>query len=173
MIKKLSSILLWVFVIAVQLQLIYIYVQPSDVVVNVEKVFNEFEMKKELQQKVQSIEKTQKLVLDSLDVRLNQLEDMYNSAPETEKTNIESSYQQLRAYRDNKATVMQEELMKAAENFDDQIWNQLNGYLNDYGKSKGVNIIFGQYQNNVMYHTSEMDMTQEAIGFVNDRYQGQ
>lgn len=163
---------MWLFVIALQLQFIYIYVQPSDVVVDVEKVFNEFEMKKELQQKVQSIEKTQKSVIDSLDTKLKQIEDLYSSASETEKANIESAYQQLRGYRDNKATVMQEELMNAAENFDDQIWNQLNAYLNDYGKSKGVNIIFGQYQNNVMYHTSEMDMTQEAIGFVNDRYQG-
>lgn len=173
MLKKLPSILLWIFVIAIQLQLVYLYTQPEDIVVDVEKVFNDFEMKKELQEKIKSIEFTQKSVIDSLDMKLKQLENAYVSASEEDKKMIESQYQQLSAFRDNKAGKMQEELISAADNFDEQIWSQLNGYLNAYGKSQGVQIIFGHYQNNVMYHSQKMDRTEEAISYVNNKYQGQ
>lgn len=173
MLKKLPSILLWIFVIAIQLQLVYLYTQPEDIVVDVEKVFNEFEMKKELQEKIKSIELTQKTVVDSLDVKLKQLENAYVSANDDDKKIIESQYQQLSAFRDNKVSKMQEELISAADNFDEQIWNQLNGYLSEYGKSQGVQIILGHYQNNVMYHSQKMDRTEEAISYVNNKYQGE
>ena len=173
MMKKLPVILLWLFAIALQLQLIYIYMQPSDVVIDVEEVFNEFAMKKELEKKAQSIETTQKTIADSLVFELSQLEKIYNqTTEEEEKHKIESQYQRLREYTERRTEKMQEELLQVAQNFDDQIWNQLNGYLKDFGKKQGVNIIFGKIQNNIMYNATDKDRTQEAIQFINNRYQG-
>lgn len=172
MIKKVPSILLWMFVIALQIQFIYQYSQPKDVVIDVEEVFNEFLMKQELEQKAKSIEQVQKVVVDSLEHQLAQLELSYNQAKDEDKEMIETRFNQLGAYYQQRTETMEEQLVLAVNNFDEQIWNQLNAYLVDYGKEKGVQIIFGRYQKSIMYQTDEVDKTREAILFVNNRYKG-
>lgn len=172
MIKKVSTILLWLFAIAIQLQLAYIFTRPKDVVIDIEEVFNEFTMKLELQKKVQSVEQSQKVILDSLEFNLKQIEAKYATASNGDKALIEQEYNRYQYNYTVRKEKMQENLAIALQNFDEQIWSQLNAYLIDFGKEQDVKIIFGNFNKNVLYHDSEMDLTLEAIAFINQRYKG-
>jgi hypothetical protein len=68
---------------------------------------------------------------------------------------------------------MQQEIGMAVENYDDQIWNQLNAYLSDFGKNNGYRIVFSEFDRNILFHQQSLDKTGEAIEYVNARYRGE
>lgn len=51
------------------------------------------------------------------------------------------------------------------------IWKRLNPYLEDFGKEKGYQYIYGANgTGNVLYADKEQDITDEVIKYVNNRY---
>lgn len=173
MIQKVSQIGLWGFLILVQVQLLFMYNGPKDAVVDVEKVFVEFEMKKELEQQLRQIEQRQKTTLDSLELGLKILErDFQNAANEKEQEKIQRVYEQSRALYQRRKSIMDEEVRRVVANFDEQIWNQLKAYLEDFGKQNDYRLVLGDYQKNIIYNDNELNCTDQAIQYINSKYQG-
>lgn len=60
------------------------------------------------------------------------------------------------------------------EQYNTQIWAQLNEYLKMYGIEKDIDILFGAAgQGTILYGKKEYDLTEECIAFVNKKYRGE
>jgi len=86
---------------------------------------------------------------------------------------------------ENKIRVSQQKVQKAdkalsamkdyfSKEVSQQIWDRLNGYINEYGKAQQCKIILGtQGGGNVMYGDELADLTEEILGYANAKYEGE
>lgn len=129
--------------------------------IDVIKLFNEFKMKKELE----SIEKIKLEKLSSnLDSIENILKVMQNDKKDISKELIEK-------YNMSKYT-MEEEFKAGNQLINEQIWKRLNPMIDEFGKQKKMHLIFGANgMGTVLYNDDYMDITNEAIDFINKKYE--
>lgn len=121
-----------------------------------------FTLGKEMDAKFQSMVRQRNFLLDSIRYNMNLAEqkgmkefDYYKLTYEKKVKEFESSNMQVR------------------NQFDQQIWKQLNQYLEEYGKEMEYSFIFGASgTGSLMYGNERKNVTQEALKFVNDRYKG-
>lgn len=139
--------------------------------VELAKVYNDFQMKKELEAKLNNIEQARKTILDSLKISLNALSMEIKSEKDKEaiqKFQIKKSEylaKQQNFENDNQATT---------KRYSDQIWQQINQYVKDYGIQNKYSTIFGaDGSGNLLYADEKMDITNEISKYINDRYNGQ
>ena len=60
-----------------------------------------------------------------------------------------------------------------AKQYTDQIWEQLNQYIKDFGTQHKYKFIFGSRgDGNLMYAEEQDNITSEVLTYVNERYQG-
>jgi hypothetical protein len=173
---SLKQVVLWGVGILLQVQVSYLLVlefnKKDDAVVDVQKVFSEFEMKKELESRIKLVKKRQTEVLDSLNSIAQQFEFDYQVASEMDKANINKKYVQFMTIYNRRKELMNEELTSAIRTYDEQIWNQLTAYMKDYGKNKEYRLVIGDYDKNVVYSSESINCTDELIEFVNLKYKG-
>lgn len=143
--------------------------KPNVAYVDLEKVFNEFEMKKELQKPYNKEVNFRRAKLDSAKLELAQLKTKW----ELDKGNTEL-YDILMykwQYNEEMAKQTEEEIEELTTKFDMQIQNQLKQFLNDFGKAKNVDILLGVTQDGtVLYGSNKSDYTNEAISYLNEKY---
>ena len=135
--------------------------QSSEVlVVESEKIFNEFKMTKEVKKDGEIILKKLNSNLDSL---YNQMNFEKNEQIKTALTQrIIEERQKVQDFNDH---FISEESTK--------IWNRINSYTSDYGKEKNCSVIIGSQKNgNVFYIESEHDITSDLLNYINKRYEG-
>lgn len=54
-----------------------------------------------------------------------------------------------------------------------QVWNRLNTYVEEYGKTKKHTIILGTQGNgNIMFAKEGIDITKEVLEYANNKYEG-
>jgi outer membrane protein len=139
--------------------------------IDIKKVFNEFALKKELEDKYAITAKHRAAILDSL------------------STNLKLLSAGARAERKNEELIMQferkrEEFLKARDRFDEdnaalsrkydaQILEQMTQYVSDFGKKHGYKYIFGAEGNGtLMYAETTENISEEIIRFINNKYKG-
>ncbi len=136
------------------------------------KVYNEFSLSKELNKGLEDVFKKRKLVIDSLyeDLRKQTQELKFlekktiNDVKRVAKLEEEYYYKQQEFEKQNQTT--------SAE-CDAKIWNQINQYIKDYGKSHDYTFMLGANGNgNVMYASESKNVTQDVIQYINNRYNG-
>jgi len=60
------------------------------------------------------------------------------------------------------------------QNYDGQIWKQINQYVKDYGKGKEYELIIGSAGNgSVMYSLDKLNITKEVLEYINSSYRGE
>lgn len=127
------------------------------------RLFNGFNMSKDLgklnNQKIQK----QKKKLDSLYTVYTILREQKNSEKSEE---LES---QLR--------IEDQELRKINEYFSkevsQQVWNRLNQYIEEYGKAQGYQIILGtQGTGSIMFAQEGLEITESVLAYANNKYEG-
>lgn len=151
--------------------LVYIKVTSQKVIyINNQRVFNEFEYKKVLEKKYKQVESARNNKLDSLKMRL---QDLYISLEsKSDKKLLEQFNREKQNYTLLK-TQFDEDNQSLIQEYDSQIWKQLNQYIGDYGKEQGVDFILGgQGQGNVMYAKEINDHTEAVISYVNAKFNG-
>lgn len=137
--------------------------------VNLEKVFEEFEMKKELQKEFDNTVKDQQALIDSANIRLANLQ----AAWDQNRGNTQLSGSIAATYQMNERIVnaAQDKIEKLTFEFDTKIQTQLKQYLSDFGKSEGHSLLLGVMNDGTVLHGSEQaDLTSKAIEYVNNRY---
>jgi len=147
--------------------------QDNIVYVNVQQVYDEFQLKKELESKLTNVQQARKTMLDSLELSLKVL-----------SGKIENSLQR-DAERENNFIVLREEYVLKKNQFDEdnalmtrqyseQIMKQLNEYTQEYGKQNGYTYILGaEGSGSVMYASEKRDITKDVLDYINRRYKGE
>lgn len=132
------------------------------VVVDVIKVFNEFKMKKQLEDKV-SIE------LDRYSIQIDSLTsllEMSNKRQDDTKGEIIAN----EIY--NLRSTAQRAYDISNKNINEQVWNRLNPMIKDFAKEGGYRIVIGANgMGTVLYNIEGVDRTEELIKFINNRYE--
>ena len=128
------------------------------------RLFNEFEMTKDLSSiNTRTINK-QKKKLDSLYT----LYGIYRDNNQVDK--LESMQLQLRQI-DTELKNMSERL---SNELSEAVWKRLNTYIKEYSSVKGHRIVLGAQGNgNVMFASDEIDLTNEVITYANVKYEGE
>lgn len=135
-------------------------------------LFNEFELKKSLSSEFQQIENRRSHVLDSLKVNITALETQLRAADIRSESTM-AEYKQKFDHFNQLSQQFSTETKQVEERYNEQVWTQLNQYVNDYGEKNGYVAILGAAGNgNVMYANSNMDITKELIEYSNNKFNG-
>lgn len=117
------------------------------------KLYENFRGKKELETKLLNKKAANKSRLDSLRLLvINEQSELY--------------------YRQQLLTVEQEE-KELNMNYNTQIWNQINSYIQEYGDKNGYDFIYGATgSGSMMYADETLDVTKEITQYANTSYEG-
>lgn len=138
--------------------------------VDVKKIYEDFEMKKELSDKITKVQNERHKILDSLEMGLKILSQKISLKKTDEDValfnvmrenffNIKEQFTE-----DNQATIA---------DYDAKILRQLNQYIEDYGKANGYTYILGYSGNGeLLYGDKKKDITVELSAFINKKYKG-
>jgi len=139
--------------------------------VNLQEVFDEFKGKKELAVSLQRFENRSRSLLDSLsmDIQVLQRNLPRQKEPQAVLAKLEEKQNLFQKINYEYTNQYQEQ----EKQFTDQIWMQINQYVNDYGTAAGYDYVFGINGNGtLMYAAERKNITSEIINYINDRYEG-
>lgn len=136
--------------------------------VNLSRVFNEFKLTKELNQKLTKTTQVRKVILDSLELELRLAYDQIKGGDPTPEF-----IQKQRTYEFKQQTFAEQNQQQADE-YDKQIWTQLNTYITDYSKEHQLDILLGSRGDGaLMYGSPQKEVTEEVIQYVNQHFLGE
>ncbi|MDB5258015.1 MAG: OmpH family outer membrane protein [Chitinophagaceae bacterium] len=171
------ALLILSFALAVTLSLsIFLYwTRPKIAYVNTITLFQDFKQKKELEKQFGTIEKEQKLVLDSLKMKfsfksqqleqLKKSEDAYRNTAGDAVAIREEYYKKEKEFTENNKVL--------ADQYNLKIWNQLNAYIKEYGISHDYTYIHGvKGDGAILYAEEGDDITKEVTVYVNEKFEG-
>lgn len=129
--------------------------------VDLNVVYKEFNLTKELTNQFDQIETSRQANLDSLKVQVLK--------HEQESAEFQNFYQQFLA-KQNEYNVLNE---KMGVKFDNQIWKQINASIKRFGEESNYEIIYGTKGDGViMYAQKHQDLTTLFLTFLNEDYEG-
>ncbi len=143
--------------------------KPKMAYVDLGTVFNEFAMQQELSGQLEQLNNTRQVQLDSLEVNLQRMASLPEFNPEAPNTR----FLQLRQDYLQRKEQYEQDSQRLVQEYDKQIWTQLNQYLNDFGQKANYSFVFGANgQGSVMFADAELNLTKEVISYINERYEG-
>jgi outer membrane protein len=147
---------------------------PKVAYVDLTKAYNEFSMKKDLEKKLQSTVSARQNILDSLKFRLQQLSlNIQSSAKGPEMQNKMNEFALLKQEYQQKQAGFEESSSVLMQQYEKDIWTQLNKYAELFSDEKGYDIILGANgSGNVMFGRKKFEVTDDFISFVNIRHNG-
>lgn len=177
--SKITLLVLGLFAVtSVSLTIYQLNREQKFVIVDLARLYNEFEMKKQLEGQMTTVTDIRQKALDSLELSLNILSrNIQNMDPAADKAAYENKTNEFEVRRRqylSQQTAMNENNEAMQQQYNGQIWKQLNQYVEDYGKANGIEcIIGGDGSGNVMYSESGLNRTDEVVSYCNERYQGE
>lgn len=149
---------------------------PKTGYVDLGKVYNEFEMKREKEAQLARIQQARKHILDSLELQLTStsrvLQNLHKSSGKPAASEV-NAFQRLQDEYVYKQQSFEQESMASIEKYEQEIWKQINQYVKDYGKANGYTYILGADGTGAVMHADESeDITEELTRYVNERYKG-
>lgn len=178
MTRKVLTIILIIIVIINLGGMIYLFTLISGgnkiFYVNTIELFDNFHYKKELEEDFNKVKKSRNNIIDSLNLVLNDIAGKYEKTDDMSKRKeFEDEYSKLSHTINLKMEQFDEENFTLRSKYDQQIWNQLNTYIEDFGKENRCQIILGATGNgSLMYANEGIDITKKLLEYVNDKYQG-
>lgn len=146
--------------------------KTNTVYIDMGKIYENFGLSKELNKSLDSKIKRDKNLTDSLyqqlRIKTKEVKDKQN------KTEDDINYlaRLEEEFYYNQQT-LEKEVQSVAKDNDAKIWNQLNQYIQDFGKENKYTFILGANgQGTIMYADNEKDVTNVVIEYVNNRYNG-
>lgn len=134
------------------------------------KVFEEFKLKKELESEFKKVQIARQTYLDSLKLNLQSLGMRLEKNHDNETIVRFDEAKKMYLMKERQFT---EENENVYNSYTEQIWKQLNQYMEDYGKENKYDYLFGASgQGNIMYASEGEDVTKEIIEYVNNKYVG-
>lgn len=136
-------------------------------------LYNEFDYKKEVEKKYVEEVKRRESTLDSL---YSELQGLYELQKQNGDKNNNKELDELKRKELEFNRKKQEILasnQKLARKYDEEIWKQLNQYIQDYSELSKFDIIFGaKGDGDILGAKKNLDITDDVILYVNDRFNG-
>ncbi len=134
------------------------------------KLFNSFAGKKELEARLKKQEGDTQAILDSMQVDIKAMESKLagiSDAPLREKYQQKAmAFLQLQEEFANKNQLLDQQ-------YTNEIWLQINQYVQDYGKENKYDFIHGASgTGSMMYADKGFDITEQVLQYINKRYAG-
>lgn len=140
------------------------------VFVNIESVYDEFTMKKELESKFENVTSMRQQILDSLKLELNILSKSITSKDQVDRIKDFQLKRQEYALKEQNFT---ESTQQTNEQYKSQIWKQLSQYIMQFGKKNHYKYILGfENKSSILYGDEAEDVTKELSVYVNECYKG-
>lgn len=136
------------------------------------KLYNEFDLTKELNLELTNFSQKRQRELDSLNMIFNDM---------TARFEIMSQIpaEDYRAYNDLRNIIMfrqkayEEELYVKSEEYDQQVWTRLNDFTKQYAEQHDFDYVLGATgTGNLMYAKDTLDITDELVSYCNQNYNG-
>jgi outer membrane protein len=169
-----KNIIISVLSIALIVALLFCVFKPGEKTgyVELNKLFDEFKLKKELQVELQKIQSTRKNITDSLEFELKALAQQIRSEGEKDKAKI-NEFELKREHYLEKKKQFENDNATIGKQYDEQIIGQLNQYVKDYGEKNGYTYIFGADGSGfLMFSKATKNVTEEVKQYINERYKG-
>lgn len=139
--------------------------------VDLQKVFNEFQLKAELSAKYQNVVEQRQLVLDSLALSLKSYRNLLNE--NQSDIFLKQSYNLIAQKYQQKSQEFEDSNQELQQKYNDQIWAQINQYVKEYCSAENLMIVFGgNGTGSIMYVDESKDITNSIINFINAKYNG-
>lgn len=170
--KKFNVFIVVLIVVLISVNLYTHFTKPKLALIEIQKVYDAFDLKKELETKFKNVQNQRKKVLDSLELELKLMyagfgKEIKKDDPRVTTFNVKKNYFM------QKQQLTQEDDQALSQQYDKEILTQLNQYVKDYGKEKGYTYIFGTDGNgSVMYAHESVDISVDVISYINNRYKG-
>lgn len=171
MIKKLGVVLILLWMVALTgWVLITNFGHPKIVYIDSEKVFTGFQLKKELEVDFDKVRGARQNILDSIANNMQKLSNEAGDHPT--QTQVDNFQKQKDDYLAKKKQ-FDEDNQAYVEKLDNQIWEQMEQYIQDYGEEHKLSYVLGKTgRGNVLYSKKGQDVTEEVIKYINERYNG-
>lgn len=131
-------------------------------VVDAVKLFDNYNMKKEL-------EELEKVRLRQESKRLDSLGNACQIAKAI--SNNEYAIQKLESVQKYAQASIEKEYAQSNQDINEKVWKRLNPLMEEYGKKRGLHLIIGANgMGSVLYNDDYFDLTNDVIGYVNSRY---
>jgi outer membrane protein len=141
--------------------------------VNLNKVYGEFGLKKDLENKLKVVETARKKILDSLELNLKILATQLQAIKDKREEHVYEFQLKKQEYLLKKQQLEEDNTQLQSE-FNEQILTQMNQYVKDFGISKNYSIILGANGSGaVMYAKDNIEITEEVLAFINKKYKGE
>lgn len=139
--------------------------------VDLQKLYSEFQLKKELETTLANYSNSSTLQMDSLAMNINQLKYQIEEHPVERDVML---FDQLNQVYIAKEESFRLERDKMSKQFDDQIWKQLNQYIKEYAVENNCDLVVGgNGDGSIMYAEPGRDITESMIKYVNEKYNGE
>jgi Skp family chaperone for outer membrane proteins len=165
---KQTTALIFVLAISISVAAI-VYLQiPKVAYVDAALLFEEFEGKKELQQRLEQVKRQQQQQLDSVKLQLKALE----QAAQQDAAQ-QARWLQAQQYYNGLQQQQQAEYYQKSQEYTTAIWKQIDQYTQEYGAEYGYDYLLGQTgQHTVLYANKHKEVTQAVIDYINQKYAG-
>lgn len=134
------------------------------------QLYESFEMTKQFEARVTNVRQMRKNLMDSLGLQLNMDVQSWrmNGSRDTVQERLLSQRQQELYVKQRQ---FENDNQQMSDQYDQQIWKQLNQYVQDYGKEHGYSIILGATgDGGIMYAVDGLNITEAMKTYVNERY---
>lgn len=140
------------------------YSAPRIAFVNLPQVFNEFQLKKDLEKKLNVELNTKSKLIDSLKLTLGRM-------PLKTQTDFEKvSYERQNIIQT--ANALDIDQQKKTQEFNSQVYERLNRYIKMYANEHRYDFILGAEGSGVLMAADESkDLTKEVITYINQKYE--
>lgn len=146
---------------------VYNYIsRPKIAFVDFMKLYEGYNGKIELQKKLTDLKSKQDYFMDSLSVDIKMIESKgkATNAPDY----IDKVNRVNRIYRE-----FEDKNKKIEQTYINQVVNQINGYVTEYGAKQHYDLILGANGNgSIMYAAKPQDITDEVLKYINQKYEG-
>jgi outer membrane protein len=140
--------------------------------VELAKLMNEFQMKKELENNVTRVKEKRQAILDSLELELKLISRQLESTKQNDKDKVNGFQVKRESYFEKKKS-FEDDIEKITNQYNSQIATQINQYIKDFGSKNNYSLIFGaEGSGALMYAPEERNITNETIKYMNERYAG-
>lgn len=169
--KIIGSVALIALCLSVTSIVLLLNKNQKTVFVNIETVYDEFTMKKELEAKFENVASMRQQILDSLKMELNIISKTITSNKDLEKIKF---FQQKRQEYALKEQSFLESTEQTNEQYKNQIWKQMSQYVKQFGEKNNYKYILGfENKSAVLYGDAAEDVTKELSSYINDAYKGE
>ncbi len=159
-------------VVAIAIAIFALKEKPKVGYVELNILYDEFELKKELEGKLANVQNARQLVLDSLKLQLQTSASLLQGKLNPTKEEI-SRWQSIKSNYQETEKRFSEDNYSLTESYNQQIWKQLNQYIEDFGKENNYEFIYGaEGSGALMYGSSKHDITNTLIKYCDDKYKG-